>query len=427
MGSGQFEIRHHFKKNLIMSNRSANATIKGYFYQFDHTIERLLEAVAPQSSVVVEGIEDIDLDDGDDSALVQCKYYEGTEYNHSVIKDAIIQMLRHFHSKGCPVAQEFRYRIYGHYKGGQGKVPATFDLDFLKNNFLTYEHKKAVHQVHVELGVTDAQLESFRNLLDIDVHAPSYDEQQKRVAKLLVSQIPGCKAEDAEVFYYPNAINAIQALAVQADANDRKITKAKFLVAVNRKEIVFSLWLRQKFGDEYYAKLIKRRHFKFASTKIPKASRIFVIEMDSEFDLAKAAMMLARIGTCFSHVEHARTPAQDRFCPYVLLRGLSPTDMVSLKGCLLGQGINISDGHAFNGATFSPALLAAPPTKDHQIRLKFIPSVDNIAAVVSAIDGTVVELFDFFKSSPVDAVHAPLGVPHHKIKVDGVYFINEVL
>jgi hypothetical protein len=44
-----------------MGNRSANATIKGYFYQFDHTIERLLEAVAPQSSVVVECIEDIDL------------------------------------------------------------------------------------------------------------------------------------------------------------------------------------------------------------------------------------------------------------------------------------------------------------------------------------------------------------------------------
>jgi hypothetical protein len=427
IGSGQFEVGYLFKQNLEMSNRSANATIKGYFYQFDHTIQRLLEAVAPQSSVVVEGIEDIDLDDEDNSALVQCKYYEGTEYNHSVIKDAVIAMLRHFHSKGCPTTQEFRYRIYGYYKNGQDKLPATFDLDFLKKNFLTYEHKKTIHHVHSELGITDSQLESFRDLLDIDVRAPSYEEQQKRIAKLLVAQIPGCKPEDAEVFYYPNAINAIQALAIQADAKDRKITKAKFLIAVNRKEIVFSLWLRQKFGDEYYAKLIKRTHFKYASTKVPKASRIFVIDMDGEFDLAKAAAMLARISTGFSHVEHARTPPQDRFCPYVLLRGLSPADLVSLKGCLLGQGINISDGHAFNGAVFSPALLATPPTKDNQIRLKFIPSADKIAAVVSAIGGTVVELFDFFKSSPINSVHAPPSVPHHKIKVDGAYFINEVL
>ncbi|PHV20642.1 hypothetical protein CSQ92_21180 [Janthinobacterium sp. BJB446] len=410
-----------------MVNRSANATIKGYFYQFDHTIERLLEAAAPQSSIVVEGIEDIDFDDGDDSALVQCKYYEGTEYNHSVIKDAVIHMLRHFHSKGCPPTQESRYRIYGHYQNGQDKLSATFDLDFLKKNFLTYDHKKVTHEVHLELGMTDAQLETFLKLLDIDVRAPSYDEQQKRIVKLLVAQISGCKLEDAEIFYYPNAINAIQTLAIQSDVKDRKITKARFLIAVNRKDIVFSLWLRQKFGDEYYAKLIKRKHFKFASTKVPKASRIFVIDMDSEFDLAKTVEMLARIGTGFSHVEHARTPAQDRFCPYVLLLGLSPPDLVSLKGCLVGQGISISDGHAFNGAAFSPVLLAAPPTKDHQIRLKFIPSVDDIAQVVFAINGTVVELFDFFKSSPLDTVHIPSGVPHHRIKVDGSYFINEVL
>ena len=56
-----------------MTNRSANATIKGYFYQFDHTILRLLAAASQQSSVVIEGIEDVDLDAGDDSALVQCK------------------------------------------------------------------------------------------------------------------------------------------------------------------------------------------------------------------------------------------------------------------------------------------------------------------------------------------------------------------
>lgn len=409
------------------ANRSANATIKGYFYQFDHTIERLLKSITPQSSVVVEGIEDIDLEDGDNSALVQCKYYEGTEYNHSVIKDAVIQMLRHFHSRGCPVAQEFRYRLYGHYKSGQDKLPATFDLDFLKMNFLTYEHKKIIHQIHSELGVTDIQLENFRELLDIDVRAPSYDEQQTQIAKLMVAQIPGCKADDAETFYYPNAINVIQALAIQADAKHRKITKSQFLIAVNRKEIIFSLWLRQKFGDEYYAKLIKRTHFKFASTKVPKASRIFVIDMDGEFELAKAASMLAKIGAGFSHVEHTRTPAQDRFCPYILLRGLSPTDLVSLKGGLLGQGINISDGHAFNGAAFSPALLAIPPTKENQIRLKFIPSSDNIAAIVAATGGTMMELFDFFKLSSIDTTHVPSNVQHHKIKISSTYFINEVL
>lgn len=410
-----------------MRNRSANAPIKGYFYQFDHTIVRLLEAPTTQSSVVVEGVEDIDFDSGDDSAFVQCKYYEGTEYNHSVIKDAVIQMLKHFHAGSCQADQKFKYRIYGHYKGGQEKLPTKFNLDFLKKHFLTYEQKKIVHEVHSELGIRDEQLASFLKLLEIDLRAPSYEEQQKAVIKLLVSQISGCKAEDAEVFHYPNALNAIRNLAIQAEENDRKITKGKFLEAVNCKDVVFGMWLRQKFGNDYYARLIKRRHFKYAATKVPKASRIFAIDMTNEFDLAKAIGLLAKIGKGFSHVEHKRTLEKDRFCPYVLLRGVTPDEVASLKGGLFKQGVKIADGHPFNGSVFSPELLAVLPTKENLVQLKFIPSAEQLGPVVSSINGSFVEIFDFYKAAPVDAAHAPADVQHHKIKIDEAYFINEVL
>lgn len=410
-----------------MSNRSANATIKGYFYQFDHTIVRLLQATSPQSSIVVEGIEDIDLEDGNDSALVQCKYYEGSEYNHSLIKDAVIQMLMHFHAAGFREDQQLRYRIYGHYKGGQNKLPLSFDLDFLKKHFLTREQKKKTHEVHVELGVTDSQLSRFRALLDIDVQAPSYDDQQTKLRALLVSQIPSCQPEDVETFYYPNAIHVVQRLAIKADEADRKITKAKFLADVNRKEVVFSLWLRQKFGDAYYAKLIKRKHFKFASTKVPRATRIFVVDVIGEFDIPKAVSLLAELGRRLSHVEHRHTPAQDRFCPYVLLRDLTPTDLVSLKESLLQQGVKFSDGYPFNGSQFHPTVLAGSPTKENRFQLKFIPSPEQIKPVVAAITGSVVEIFDFFKFSPLDTNCIPTGVQHHAIKVSSAYFINEVL
>ena len=410
-----------------MTNHSANATIKGYFYQFDHTILRLLAAASQQSSVVIEGIEDVDLDDGDDSALVQCKYYEGSEYNHSLIKDAVIQMLRHFHAAGCPDDQQFRYRVYGHYKGGAHKLSQPFDLNFLKKHFLTYEHKQKTHEVHAELGLTDSQLLRFQNLLDVDVQAPSYDDQQKQIVKLLVAQIPGCQAEDAETFYYPNAINVVQRLAITADMKDRKITKARFVADVNRKDVVFSLWLRQKFGAEYQAKLIKRRHFKFASTKVPSATRLFLVDLTGEFDISKAVELLSKLGRCLSHVEHKRTPAQDRFCPYVLLRDLPPQDLVTLKGSLLQQGVKFSDGYPYKGAEFHSSLLAAAPTKENQFQLKFLPGPEQIKPLVASITGSVVEIFDFHKSSPVEIKHVSPGVQYHAIKVDSAYFISEVL
>lgn len=411
-----------------MRDRSAHAAIKGYFYQFDNTAARILGLPTPQATATVEGIEDIDLDSNDESIFVQCKYYERTEYNHSVIKDAVISMLRHFHAAGCSATQTTRYSLYGHYRAGQDKLPADFDLEFLKAKFLTYRKDGILHEVYSELGVTDAQLSYFRELLDIDLLAKSYEDQQEAVLKLLVDHIPGCTADDARLFYYPAAINVIQQLAVKPRMADRKITRAAFVDAVNRKEPVFALWLRQKFGKDYYAKVIKRRFFKFRGLKVPKASRIFVIEFDGGHALAETTALLAKIGRRFSHVEHHRTHASDRFCPYVLLRGLAPDDLAKTKGNLLKQGVWIEDGYGYHGAPFSPVyLVASAPTKERLIRLKFIPGPEDLAALIAGITGTSIEIFDFYRTTPIDALHVPDTVEHHKINVDDPYFIAETL
>ncbi|WP_116800544.1 DUF4297 family anti-phage-associated protein [Pseudomonas syringae] len=410
-----------------MTNRSANATIKGYFYQFDHTIVKLLEAVAPQSSVIIEGIEDIDLSDDIENTLIQCKYYEGSGYNHSIIKDAIIQMFRHFHAGGCAAGQTLRYQLYGHYKDGQKKLPDDFDVDFLKKNFLTYKHDKETHIVHDELGVSQTDINRFHELLDIDLNAPSYEEQQKKIISLLTSQIPGSDFDDAEVFYYPNAINVIQSLAVKSNIKERKITKSNFISRVNRKENIFSLWLQQKFGDDYYARLIKRKYFRFPSVKTPKSSRFFAIDMSNEFELSKACSLLIKIGRIFSHVEHLRTPSSDRFCPYILLIGVNNQDLISLKGSLLDHGVKFIDGYPFQGAEFRPELLAIEPTKENLIKLKFIPSPEQLIPIASKITGSSIEIYDFFKQIPLEAQSLPKGVPHHGIRINQTYFIGEVL
>lgn len=408
-----------------MTNRSAHATIKGYFYQFDHTIVRILAATSNDASVTVEGIEDIDLSDEDEGVLIQCKYYEGSEYNHSIVKDAVMHMLRHFHKGGCSPAQRLRYRLYGHYACGQDKLPANFDVAFMKKHFLSYKKEGVPHELHDELSIDDGQLSVFRNLLEIDLRASSYENQQTEVLRLIQSNVPGSRREDAEAFYYPNAINAVQRLAVEADEARRKISKAEFLAAVNRKEAVFSLWLRKKFGDDHYARLVKRKHFTFPGTKVPNAARIFALDATAEFDLGNLTQALMRIGKRFSHVEHRNTIAAERFCPYVMVSGLSVTELVSLKENLVSQGIELCDGHAFDGAKFSPKRLARAPVKDSLTKLKFIATPQQLAPVVSSISGVPVELFDFFKAAPLDAAHVPVGIPHHRIQTDTVYIINE--
>ena len=411
-----------------MTSRSANATIKGYFYQFDHTILQILKASSSEASFVVEGIEDVDIQDGNNTSLVQCKYYEGTTYNHSAVKDSVIQMLRHFHKAGCPALQKLRYCFFGHYLSGQEKLKQPFDLQFLKKHFLAYTDKnKTKQQEHVILKITDEQLVSFQQLLEINISAPSYDTQQSQVMAQIKRQIPNCQDEDVRAFYYPNAINVIQSLAIKSDVNDRMIKKSDFLAKINSKEIVFNQWLKQKFGDEYYAKSIKRKHFKFGSTRVPPASRIFVLDTTEEFDVSKVASLLVTLGRRFSHVEHRSTPQKDRFCPYVILRDLPDDDLVELLNTLSRQGVMLKDGYPFKGSAFNPHHLAAPPTKEAPIQLKFLAKPGQIKPLVKELQGSYVEIFDFFKSKQIDKQFIPSGTPHHAIQVPSAYLIKDAI
>src|SRR3546814_8410981 len=120
------------------------------------------------------------------------------------------------------------------------------------NNFLTYSHGKKEHKVHEELSIKPPQLAAFLDLLEIDLSAPAYENQQKKIVDLLISEIPDCNSTDAEVFNYPTSINVIQGQAIEADETKRTVTSSEFLKEIIRKELVFSSWLQKKLGSEHY-------------------------------------------------------------------------------------------------------------------------------------------------------------------------------
>lgn len=68
-----------------MTTRAADATIKGYYYQFDTSILKLLELQTNADSLTIEGIEDIDVNTATEATAIQCKYvrrYNGnSRYN----------------------------------------------------------------------------------------------------------------------------------------------------------------------------------------------------------------------------------------------------------------------------------------------------------------------------------------------------------
>lgn len=75
----------------MAKDRTAIDTIRGCYYQFDLYALRILESSGEK--IVLEGIEDVDVRAATETTAIQCKYYEGTSYDHSVIAKSIRWML----------------------------------------------------------------------------------------------------------------------------------------------------------------------------------------------------------------------------------------------------------------------------------------------------------------------------------------------
>ena len=411
-----------------MTNRSANESIKGYSYQFDRSVVEILECDDLDAKFVVEGVEDIDIRQHDLSTFVQCKYYEGTEYNHSKIKPAIIAMIRHFGVLTSTERTIVKYRLYGHFKSGQAKLESVLTLDFMKETLLSYKKAGVTHHVHDELGLNDAELEQFKRSLEIDQNAREYKEQRDYLTdQLLIQQVPSCTTvDDAHLFFYTSAATAIQSLAIQPDIRKRNISKSEFIQQISKKDVVFNLWLQASFDSEKYAKVIKRNHFLINGTKRAKAARLFAIEVPSTFDLTKLSEALTKIATLFSNKEYVRTTEDDRFCPYVALRGISAADLIIVKERLHSEGLLFDDGYPFQGAKFIPKQLARDPTKCDLYKLKLLSSETEIKDVFNHIDGVTRKIYDFYIASRIPKEFLPIDISYDPINIESPYFITKI-
>ncbi|WP_221992087.1 DUF4297 family anti-phage-associated protein [Rhizobium leguminosarum] len=340
-----------------MTDRSAVATIAGYFYQFDQSILRILELAHDSDTIDVECIEDIDVRTATDVTAVQCKYYENSEYNHSIIKSAIMYMLVHFQANRSKGLLPVKYLIFGHYASGQQKLNLPITVDFLKKNFLTYTEKKVVKEKHLELGLSDFDLQEFLALLTINVNAPKFSDQVAAIIKKLALSF-ACSDFTAEFFLYNNALRVIKDLAIQREPSERRISKRKFLKGIDTSKVLFNEWFVERKGKLAHLKTLRAEFF--TSVNVSPYERFFLIEVDAadykRSDLKELLFLIARNYSKLSVRES--TP----FSPYVFIWGIEPSELLALKNDLHREGFAFLDGFDFNGAQFDPASLSRKAT-----------------------------------------------------------------
>lgn len=415
-----------------MVNRAANATIKGYFYQFDYAILQLLQTQKEDAVFTVEGIEDVDINDVASEKYIQCKYYSSTDYNHSVIKPAIAAMIIHFKEVGSTLSPLPKYKLYGHYKNGQEKLPekSKITVDFIKTNFLTTQRKDApVELIHDQYKITDPEILQFANQLEIDVYAESYEDQIESITRLLISTITGTTRDDVENLFYPASLNSIRALAIQPELLARQTTKRRFISEINNKNLLFSSWLKQYQGIKKYATLVRNKYFKqITSTTIENKARFFIIDLpSSSLDTSGIMAIALAVSKKFSNRISRRTPDSDRFCPYLHFTNTSEAMYKDLKLSLRAASIPFIDGHDFKDSGFYLDSILKDPTSYTNTRAKLIDELSDLDSTLRAAHRRPIEVFEFYHHTPRTDLYIPPAALHATIKIDSLEDIKEIL
>jgi hypothetical protein len=404
-----------------MTDRSAVDTIRGYFYQFDYSILRVLQLSKPEDSIAIECIEDVDICTATDITAVQCKYYSGTEYNHSVIKPAIRYMLSHFKAirdEGKPVV---RYSLRGHYNAGQHKLTLPIDVAFLKQHFLTYSERKVERRHHVELGLSDAVLVEFLSVLDVDINAASFEDQFAQVIQELQTAYR-CTPFTAEYFYYNNSLALMRELSIQPTQADRIITKRAFIDRSDTSSVLFNEWFVRKKGEKAHFAALRKEYF--TGLNLSPFERFFLVEVDPitlvRSDLKDVLHILSK--------KWSKTTKRDgtsSFCPYVYIHGLPTDELVDLKKELAAEGFGFIDGYDFHGADFNVISITKPATHDNGIKLKVLNSIADLSATLGAVTKTR-ELYQFYlKKCYFD--HANKAVKHVQIQLQNLTDIKAII
>lgn len=408
-------------------NRDASATIRGYLYQFDATISAIV-ALTAQDVLTVEGIEDFDIDRGDNrSELFQCKYYTAQRLTPATIRDAVLPMFRGFVSVDRPLGRVRRYHLYGYFKDShpcEKKLTAAQLKEALvrrgKTTLSTGITKTEIVDIQKEIGATDTDVRLFAEKLTLHI-CKEYQEHKNGVVETLQKAF-GVSRTEAEDYLYPTALTFVSGVAADSNVGARQVSKAHFFQKVRPKQALYNAWTLREKGESDYCTTIRRRYF--SDQNVDALHRFFIIEITSATTNADIEALLRFLRRKWSSHRVRRKPNRERYAPYVYLRDLPPERLVQVKQMLLTDGLCFVDGNAFLGAQFSVDQLCTQQTYENQISLRFLNSKSDLTTTLAGIRGACT-IYDFFVNTRTDGI----AITQHvvAIPVTSTYMITQIL
>lgn len=394
-----------------MKSRSAESTLLGFYYQFDKTIQTILEQNDEDNQIIVEGIEDVDIKTSTEETAMQIKYQAETNGTDSVLRKPIMLILEHFKNNQ---SRHLTYHLYGHYKDNDN-VKTDFDFSRIQK-MMQYEKtekgKKVKHDFLKEKNITQQEVENFIKKFKLTL-SKSFDEHQKDTFAKIKSEMKTTNDDEVN-FFYSNALKVVNDLAIQKAIKNRQITKNDFKIRINTKNTLFTIWFMKLKGVDAYCKTVHKKYFK-SQLNTTKKERFFILPNSTTEHLKK---VIYEIETKFYKQTNREISSG---APYIIVNGISKQDLISLKKAIYNESKTISDGVVFLGADFDTEEVIKPSTKENKISIKFVED-SQIGIVLENIKSSK-EIYQFY-SDKKELIDLPDSI---QIQIESIENINQII
>ena len=372
--------------------------IKGFAFQIDQTILKILGSDNENAAVGFEKIQDVDTD----GFVMQVKYKETQTYAPSKIRTPMIQLISEFQRE-----RDNAYYLYCYFKD---KDEANLSLDVASLDKILGKQKSRF---------PDSDKSAFTKKFQLRF-APTFQDQFHDVLKK-IQECDFCNDQDEAVLYYSNIVAHITGIITSnTDPAQRKSTKAEIISLIeNNKRLIFSSAFRDYQGEQLYFRRIKRMYFSYRC--INDWERFFIIETNSGESLSKIKDSILKISNTFCRIQGKVVKSG---APYIYLVNFPSDKLVQLKTELISEGNILKDGHDFYHAEFSKESIKENTTNSNKICLKFVNTGDCLAELLKEDFGKTKEVYQFYVDNPVNINE---DIKNIKIQIRDISDINNIL
>lgn len=334
-----------------MSSRSAEATIKGYYYQFDTSILKLLELEGENDRIHLERIEDVDVETATDVTAVQCKYLSKPRFVNSAVREPIELMLQHFIMSPKP---DLKYVLYAHFTEEVGGTSLEINVERLKE-ILTYSEKKVKKALHLDNAIPDEQLVNFLSKFQF-TFGIDFDVQQASVIKKIQAFLR-CDHFEADTLHYNNALRLVIDRSCNPNVDERYISKREFYDVLYSPVILFNNWYVRLRSKNEYLKNVRQR-FKSSRADLPSKSKLLIIGreiLESDNTELPISMLIENLINKYYKLKHCLRDAK----PLTIILELSVEEIKHIKKDLAASGHLYNDG--YEDVHFNPQIFNETP------------------------------------------------------------------